>query len=464
MTARILVVENIAANRKLLEARLLSENYDVVCASSGADAIHICRRGHIDVVLLDTTMPDMDGYEVCRRLKSDARTCDIAVVMLTSSEQPEERIRGLEAGAGDFLLKPVSDVHLMSCMTRLVQLKLVTEGEGLADHAYKVTDEDMAALLTSKLSDGVYRGKNAAHILILDDNSASADQLRHTLEKMVHVDIAVDANTALIKAIETDYDSIIVSTSSYAAYDPLQVCAQLRAIERTRLIPVLLIVSENEGSLVVQALELGINDYLMRPVEKLELFERLRAQIKRKCHNDLLRLSLQRSIATRHTDNLTGLYNRRYLDIHMPVLYERAISRERPLTLIRVDFDHFKQLNMQFGYDAGDHILQKFGMKLRQNTRRTDMTCRYSGEEFIVVMPDTPMQGGMIVADRIHNFVAALDLPQIEGKKPIDISVSIGVTTLRPSEDSLDALLNRATEALGHAQKQGRHSTVIFED
>ena len=114
MTARILVVDDVASNVKLLEARLLAEYYEVVSAYNGSDAFEICLGGQIDVVLLDVLMPGMDGFEVCRKLKDDPRTSNIPVVMVTSLDRPEDKIRGLEAGADDFLSKPVNDLHLMS--------------------------------------------------------------------------------------------------------------------------------------------------------------------------------------------------------------------------------------------------------------------------------------------------------------------------------------------------------------
>src|SRR5689334_25335127 len=114
MTARVLVVDDVPANVKLLEARLSAEYFDVVTALSGVEALAMCERAECDIVLLDVMMPDMDGFEVCRRLKSSLTTHHIPVVMVTALDQPADRVRGLEAGADDFLTKPVSDVALIA--------------------------------------------------------------------------------------------------------------------------------------------------------------------------------------------------------------------------------------------------------------------------------------------------------------------------------------------------------------
>src|SRR5436853_2344088 len=127
MTARVLVVDDVPTNVKLLEARLSAEYFDVLTATSGAEALAICERAECDVVLLDVMMPDMDGFEVCRRLKSDPRTHHIPVIMVTALDQPSDRVRGLEAGADDFLTKPVSDIALIARVRSLVRLKMVTD-------------------------------------------------------------------------------------------------------------------------------------------------------------------------------------------------------------------------------------------------------------------------------------------------------------------------------------------------
>src|SRR5262245_9434117 len=127
MTARVLVVDDIPANVKLLEARLSAEYFDVLTAASGDEALAICERAECDIMLLDVMMPEMDGFEVCRRLKSNPATHHIPVVMVTALDQPSDKLRGLEAGADDFLTKPVSDVALIARVRSLSRLKLMTD-------------------------------------------------------------------------------------------------------------------------------------------------------------------------------------------------------------------------------------------------------------------------------------------------------------------------------------------------
>src|SRR5256885_5656175 len=127
MTARVLIVDDVPANLKLLESRLSAEYFDTMTASNGAEALGICERAECDVVLLDVMMPDMDGFEVCRRLKSNPLTHHLPVVMVTALDQPSDRVKGLEAGADDFLTKPVSDVALIARVRSLSPLKMVPD-------------------------------------------------------------------------------------------------------------------------------------------------------------------------------------------------------------------------------------------------------------------------------------------------------------------------------------------------
>ena len=127
MTARVLVVDDLPANVKLLEARLAAEYFEVRTASSGVEALAICGEGLCDIVLLDVMMPGMDGFEVCRRLKANAATAHIPVVMVTALDQPTDRVRGLEAGADDFLAKPIDELALIARVRSLARLKVVVD-------------------------------------------------------------------------------------------------------------------------------------------------------------------------------------------------------------------------------------------------------------------------------------------------------------------------------------------------
>src|SRR5512138_823133 len=188
MTARVLVVDDIPANVKLLEARLSAEYFDVVTATSGAEALAICERAECDIVLLDVMMPDMDGFEVCRRLKSNTATHHIPVVMVTALDQPSDRVRGLEAGADDFLTKPVSDVALIARVRSLARLKMMTDELRMR----AVTSKEIG--IQNPEREAVSDRGREGRVLLIDDRAASHERISAALRDEHSVDVESDPN------------------------------------------------------------------------------------------------------------------------------------------------------------------------------------------------------------------------------------------------------------------------------
>ncbi len=451
MTARILVVDDIPANLRLLEARLLAEYFDVVTALSGQEALDICANGQIDVILLDVMMPGIDGFEVCRRLKRDASTAHIPVVMVTALDQVEDRVRGLEAGADDFLSKPVNDLQLMTRVKSLVRLKMLTDELRLrAATTTAIGLEDM-------LGHAGGNGRSQPKILLVDGRNSSHERLIGMLEPVVRVELETNPHQGLFRAAEGEYECIIVSTA-FPDFDPLRLCSQLRSLDRTRATPVMLVADQGQDEIVTRGLELGVNDYIVRPVDRQELVARIRTQIRRKRYNDELRASVTQSIELAVTDSLTGLHNRRYLDSHLQALFDRANSRGRPLSVLIADLDRFKTINDTRGHDVGDRVLKEFANRLRKSVRGMDLACRYGGEEFVVVMPDTDPETAQVVAERVRAETAGVPFDVDDGK--IEVTVSVGVSSLRGRTDTVASIMKRADLALYEAKNGGRNRVV----
>ncbi|MFN3763999.1 MAG: PleD family two-component system response regulator [Aliihoeflea sp.] len=453
MTARILVVDDIPANVKLLEARLLAEYFEVLTASNGRDALEICEAGRVDVVLLDVMMPDMDGFEVCRRLKTDSATAHIPVVMVTALDQTADRVRGLEVGADDFLTKPANDLQLMTRVKSLVRLKMLTDE--LRMRASTTRNIGIEELLKKRdlSADAPIRA------LLIDDRASSVDQMEKYLRGVCKLDAVSDPQAGVIEAAEKPYECVLISTA-LAEHDPLRLCSQLRTLDRTRFLPIILVAGQDENERLVRALELGINDYDTRPVDRQELIARLRTQVKRKRYNDQLRSSVTQTIEMAVTDGLTGLHNRRYLDSHLASLAAKARSRGKPLSVLITDIDRFKSINDTHGHDVGDDILREFAMRLRHSVRGFDLACRYGGEEFVIVMPDTDPVLAEKVAERIREQIARNPFTVEEGGKTLEVTISVGVASLKGEPDTVTDMMKRADVALYQAKNAGRNRVV----
>lgn len=452
MTARILVVDDIPANVKLLEARLLAEYFDVLTADDGYKALAICENTHLDLILLDIMMPGIDGFEVCERLKANPKTAHIPVVMVTALDQPSDRVRGLKAGADDFLTKPVNDVQLISRVRSLVRLKALSDELRIrADTAHSLVMEDILK--------GVDGRDDIGQVLLVDGRASSQERIIKALKPVCNVVAMSDPQAAIFEAAENSFDLVIVN-ANFDDYDPLRLCSQLRSLERTRFLPILLAAETGAEDMIVRALDLGVNDYIVRPIDPNELLARTLTQIKRKRYNDRLRMSVKHTIELAVTDALTGLNNRRYLDNHLKVLFARATARSRPLSICLMDIDRFKQVNDTYGHDAGDDVLREFATRIRSTVRGADLACRYGGEEFVVVMPDTDAAAAAAVAERLRAIIEKTPFVLKSAGTAISLTASFGLSCSTGAADTPEQLLKQADQALYKAKAEGRNRVV----
>lgn len=453
MSARVLIVDDILTNIKLLEVKLSAEYFEVLTATNGADALRICAAGGVDIVLLDVMMPGMDGFEVCRRLKASAATAHIPVVMVTALDQPSDRLRGLDAGADDFLTKPVDDTALFARVRSLARLKAMTDE--LRSRALASRDLGIGDPLQAAVNE---KGENAS-MLIVDDRASSSDRLRGALEKVHRVQVEADPHKALVRAAEGGFELVIVSLDMQG-FDGLRLCTQLRSLERTRNAAVLMIGEPEDRTRILRGLELGVHDFLLRPVDRNELLARAKTQIKRKRYADRLRDGVQTSIEMAVTDQLTGLHNRRYLETHVGGLFDESTMRARDLSVLMLDIDKFKSINDTYGHDAGDEVLKEFARRVKDATRIVDVVARMGGEEIVVVLPETCLQAALAVAERIRSSVQGKSFGIHSGARDVPVTVSIGVASRRAGDLSPAQLLKRADEAVYRAKAEGRNRVI----
>lgn len=449
MTARVLVVDDILANVKLLEARLTAEYFEVLAAYSGQAALDILARERIDVVLLDVMMPGMDGFEACRRIKSDPKTHHIPVIMVTALDQPSDRIQGLESGADDFLTKPVDDIALITRVKNLARLKMLND-----EMLMRVTTSRQLGLGDDGALEKALSGRSG-RVLVVEDHPRSGARLLEPLAKQHDTFLECDPQRALKMLTDYDFDVAIISLS-LAKADGLRLCSQLRSVEQTRHLPLIILVEPDEDARLLRGLDMGINDYLIRPIEKHELLARVRTQIKRKRHSDFLRNRLEETVEQAVTDVLTGLHNRRYMESHLDTLVRESVRSGRSLSVLIADIDFFKHVNDTYGHDAGDAVLREFANRMRRNTRGIDLACRLGGEEFVIIMPDTEADRAYQIGERLRACIAAEPFI-IQPELVIRVTTSVGLSTLETASDTAQLLLKRADQALYASKRSGRN-------
>jgi two-component system cell cycle response regulator len=450
MTARILVVDDIDANVRLLEAKLSAEYYEVLSATDGVTALAMAAAEKPDIILLDVMMPGMDGFQVCRRLKEDAATRHIPVVLITALDGRADRIAGLDAGADEFLTKPIDDVILFARVRSLTRLKLVIDE--LREREASGRRMGVIGGVASRL------GGTGGRVVIVDDNDRQAMRIMAELA-VEHRPVVESTLDKAALAVRGPVDLVIVNVAS-RGFDGLRFAAGLRSDEATRNLPILAIYDPDDRAKAVKALELGVNDLLARPIDPQELAARARTQIKRKRYTDLLRNNLDNSLELAVTDPLTGLHNRRYMFGQLDALAERAAKGGAPVAALLLDIDHFKKINDSFGHDVGDEVLREFAVRLASNVRAIDLPCRYGGEEFVAIMPGTLLEDAHRIAERIRRYISGSPFRVQGGAELLTVTISIGVAVMLGEGDTPEALLKRADEALYEAKAAGRNRVV----
>jgi two-component system cell cycle response regulator len=452
MSARILIVDDTPLNVKLLSAKLAHEYYMISTATNGVEALEKANTEKPDLILLDVMMPEMDGFETCTRLKSNPATAFIPVVIITALSDVADRVRGLAAGADDFLGKPINDLALMSRIRSLLRMKILMDEWRLR--------EATAQQLSPFASEGTIDPLDIhdSRILIVDDNKADATFIRDSLLPLsafiVQVDSIIEAETALATA---PYD-LIFSAISLHHEDGLTICPRIRANPATRHIPILLLANPEDMERIAKGLDLGANDYIVRPFDTQELFARTRTQLRHKRNYDRLRNGFEQNLMMALVDPLTGAYNRRYLDAHLPRFIDRAATNQKSLSVQMIDIDLFKRVNDNYGHATGDIVLKEIARRLSNGVRPSDFFVRMGGEEFAVVMAETSLTIAAKIAERLRQSIADTPIPVPELADGLPVTISIGVAETFPAaEGEPNKVFDRADAALYRAKKDGRN-------
>jgi two-component system cell cycle response regulator len=450
MTARVLVVDDIIFNVKLLETKLKQEYYEVFVANNGAEAVRKAKEIKPDIILMDVMMPEMDGFEATRLIKADPEITHIPIIMVTALNAQEDKVNGLNAGADDFLTKPINDHALITRLKSLLRLKFMTDELRVRN----ITDNELG--VSEKLTINENSKVEGSRVILVEDDIAQAKKIK---EKLIAAGITVDVtareNDTITLTEQNDYALFIISTQLLDS-DGLRLCSHIRSHIKLRHIPILIIVEESDEKTLTKGLEMGVNDYLLNPVDTNELLARTNTQIRRKNYEDALRASYLQSISLSVTDPLTNLYNRRYFDIHIKNLVEKTSQAKKNLSLIIIDIDYFKQVNDTHGHPAGDDVIKEVARRMLLGIRPTDLCARYGGEEFIIVLPETKLEDALNVGERVRASIEMSPFKLGNDITEIKCTISAGVSTLQDN-DTPETLLKRADESLYRSKESGRN-------
>lgn len=457
MSGRILVVDDTATNRLVLKAKLSTAYYTVLLAAGGAEALALAEEHEPDLVLLDVLMPGMDGFEVCRRLKASERLQHVPVVMVTALNAPEEKLRGLEAGADDFLARPFSDTALFARVRNLVRMKMMFDELRLRDITTRELGIDGFGNVEAIETGG-------AHVLFVAAREEhSAVWAAEIAARLGVRATACATGLAALELIQRDApDAVVVHQRLGGGEDGRRLVPALRARGETRQAAVIFAVEEGgDAAVMAQVLDLGASDCLLPPFDLAELAVRLRTQLRRKRLSDRLRDNLRAGLRLAMVDPLTGLFNRRYASRHLETFAARARATGRSFAMMMLDLDRFKSVNDRYGHEAGDEVLREFARRLLDNVRSGDLVARLGGEEFFVAMPDIDAAQAAEIAERVRGAVAGTPFVLRDGALHLPVTVSIGLSLAEGGNGDPAELIRRADAAL-YASKHAGRNRVTF--
>jgi two-component system cell cycle response regulator len=455
---KILIVDDQPLNVKLLTAKLSNENFKLFEAQSGEEALEKASSFSPDLILLDIMMPGMDGYEVTRRLKADPGTRDIPVILITALDGSEDKAKGMEAGAEEFINKPVNTSELLTRVNSMLklrrykeQLKIHTEAKGSFDGT-----DDREVVGEGK--------KRMPSVLIVEDDLKDAKVIQSYLETEPYkISVATNGEEAISKTLQEDVDIIFLDVL-LPRVNGFEVCRRLKENEQTRNVQIVMATCLGDLDSKLKGIELGADDYLIKPIDARELRARTDTLLKKKAYLDRIYSNYKMALNSAINDGLTGVYNHPYFKSFLELEIIRAERNIYPGALIMIDIDDFKKYNDSLGHWVGDVILRDLAQVIKSVVREIDLVARYGGEEFAVVLPYCKRKDSLTVAGRIkeaiHGHSFANEVSQLPGK----ITVSMGIAVYPSDASTLEDLIKRADSMLYKAKEEGKNKICVYEE
>lgn len=446
----ILIVDDEEDIRINLEAALSAEGYKTILAASGEEALRLAKSMEPDALLLDIMMPDMDGYELCRKLKADGSAKGAMIVFASALRKTQNKVEGLDMGADDYVTKPFNMPELLAKLRALFRAREHNRQlERLVDFSRAVNALELEAIARAAM-DGIPRLLRADRfsVFIIDWEESAFRMLAHNHSEgeMDELLIPMAASPLMLETVKSGREIVVggFPSSKYSA----GVRARSKYGDGHALCSPVELGTEVFGVLNLNGNSNGFFDKLDLNLVRL-VSETLAASLGNHLrHEQMNKLAI--------TDGLTRLFNHRYFQERLAQEFERAKRFSQDLSLILMDIDFFKRINDTYGHPVGDVILKAVAARISAHLRKIDLTARYGGEEFAMLLPQTNIEMAMAVAERIREDMAEKPIETDKGSLTVTISLGVCDTSVSGVTRAVD-LVRKADEALYAAKKDGRN-------
>jgi len=451
---RILIVDDDPLNLKLLKAHLVAKGYRVITALHGEDALFKAEAEQPDLILLDIMMPGMDGYEVTKRLKVDAKLKDIPIMLVTALNGEDDKKKGLEAGADEFINKPINYLELEARVVSLLKLRKYQE-------QLSARGESENLMVSRAGSNFDREGMDCVPaILLVEDDAGSGKLITEYLSTVPCNIIRVQSGEEASAVVSKRCIDIMILDVLLPGMNGFEVCAEIKGKEESMPIQVVMVTSLSDTQSKLRGIEAGADEFLVKPVNKEELRVRIRALLKKKAYLDRLRSGMDTALHAAITDRLTGIYNHGYFKNFLELELNRAMVRNHSMALLMIDVDDFKRFNDEYGHPCGDKFLQIISKLIKENVREIDFVARYGGEEFAVALPYADVHAAGRIAKRLLDAIRDHDdIPFAPGAR---LSASIGISICPDHALTPEELLRTADCALYKAKRNGKNQYHLY--
>ena len=454
---RILIVDDEPVNIKVLEAKLPSNEYEVSRASSGKEALEKVADTYPEVILLDIMMPEMDGYEVTRRLKADPNTRHIPIIVVTALTETKDKIKALDAGAEEFISKPVNSTELIARIKSMLRLRQYQEQLDIRSQS------EESFIQPANQGTPVQVPADQPLVLLVEDSVSDAKLIKSYLHELPYrVTVVSSGEEALLLAERKKVDIVLLDIM-LPGVNGFEVCRSLRKMEHAKNVQIVIITCLNDLENKIRGIELGADDFLIKPINCRELTGRINILLKKKAYMDTLCYNYENALNSAIIDGLTGLYNHFYFKRYLSVEVKRSLRHHYPVSLVMIDVDDFKHHNDTLGHPAGDMILKEFARVLRNNIREIDLPVRYGGDEIAVVLPCCDRDNALQVMTRIRESFASHTFTEEKQLDPGSVTLSMGIAMSPADAASAEDLIEKADQMLYRAKNDGKDRITVFE-
>jgi two-component system cell cycle response regulator len=397
-------------------------------------------------------MPEINGFEVARILKEDSRTRSIPIIMVTALDDPENEHAGRQAGAEEYLAKPVRPQELIARANSLIALRQYRDQLNIRNHS-------QWSFIVDKHSDdaGPEPQKQLPLVLLVEDNESDAELVRHFLKDLpLRVERLANGADA-VELCQTGRVDLMLLDLLLPGLNGFEVCRQVKGSEKGKDLPIVVITCLEDMDSRLKCIELQTDDFLVKPIVGRELQARVKILLEKKKQLDRLRSHYEEALNSAVVDWLTGLYNHGYFKRFLDLEIKKSLRQRYPVTLIMIDVDNFKAVNDAYGHPTGDVILQELAQVVRKAVREVDLVARYGGDEFAIVLPYSDGHGALRVAHRINEAIKTYGFSPKASARKTHLTVSMGVAGYPEDAVHVDELIHSADQRLYEAKTRGKN-------